>query len=140
MAATCRVIVAPTNSRAREVGCLRLTKKEGSRSSERNVTSTRSVLAAASKGGAGQTMDKKKSEGLVDRLLRNAASLLHISDRTNATCLKCRGQGKIVCPVCKGSTTHGVHAVGGLKTNRCLTCHGQGFCSCDACAGKGRRL
>ena len=87
----------------------------------RNPTS-RGTLFATSK--ASETVDSDQSSGLVDRLLRNAASLLHISDRSQAFCVKCRGGGKVICPVCKGATTHGVHSAGGLKTNRCLTCHG----------------
>ncbi len=83
------------------------------------------------KGGA--TVDRTQDGSLVKTLLLNAASLLHLTDRSTSQCIQCRGKGEIVCPKCKGSTTHGVHSAGGLKTNRCLTCHGHGLCVCPQC-------
>lgn len=79
------------------------------------------------------TVDKTQDGGLVKTLLLNAASLLHLTDRSTSFCIQCQGKGEIVCPKCKGSTTHGVHSAGGLKTNRCLRCHGHGLCVCPQC-------
>jgi len=81
----------------------------------------------------GATVDKTQGGGLVKTLLLNAASLLHLTDRSTSFCIQCRGRGEIICPKCKGTTTHGVHSAGGLKTNRCLTCHGVGKCVCPQC-------
>lgn len=84
-------------------------------------------------------MGKKQGGGLVDKLLWNAATLLHLTDRSSSYCVNCRGSGQVLCPECNGSTTHGVHSAGGLKTNRCMCCHGRGRCTCPACKGKGVR-
>lgn len=67
-----------------------------------------------------------------------AASLLNL-DRSTAHCIHCKGSGFELCSSCKGSGIHGIHASGGLETNRCLTCHGRGTCQCRHCQGKGRR-